>query len=499
MSNHFLSEIAELSDSRKQAILTAKDNHFAKGTKYYVSADGCDANDGLSPKSAWKTLQKVSAMASSLQPGDAVLFRRGDVFRGNVAVASGVTYAAYGSGEKPRIYGGSKNLSDPALWTEIDAENHIWQLNEEILDIGTLVFNDGQYHAYKHIPSYINGQFVCRDEISKPFIVSNELKNDLDLFWQYDKQTTTIPSKGQDFPIPDLTADSFGTLYLRCNEGNPGEVFESIEPVVRRHGFLVLKNHDVHIDNICIRYFAQHGVCASGHAKNLHVSNCEIGWIGGSIQHYKGTDPNYPEGPRGSVTRYGNGIEVYGGCENYLVENCYIYQCYDAGITHQVTTNGKFFKHENVTYRNNLIDNCVYAIEYFLDKTGGDTESYMRGIEISGNILQRSGYGWGQQRHNKHTPAHIKGWSYINTASDYRIFNNIFDRSAFRLLHLVAEKEESLPQMQDNIYIQNMGGMIGQYGFNAVKEPDIVYVDENFENTVRTVFKDETAKTFICD
>jgi hypothetical protein len=53
--------------------------------------------------------------------------------------------------------------------------------------------------------------------------------------------------------------------------------------------------------------------------------------------------------------------------------------------------------------------------------------------------------------------------------------------------------------MQNNIYIQNMGGMIGQYGFNEEKEPDIIYVDEKFEDTVRTVFRDENAKTFLCD
>ncbi len=498
-SADFLNDIAALSEKRKLEILTAKDECAISGTKYFVSACGNDDNDGLSPESAWKTTQKVSAMADTLKEGDAVLFRRGDVFRGNIKTASGITYGAYGEGEKPKLYGASKPLNEASLWTEIDHENHIWKLNEEILDVGTIVFNDGKYHSYKHIPSYIDGAFVCRDDVSKPFVVSKELKNDLDIFWHYDKELTTVPSRGQNCPIPNLTPTSFGTLYLRCDKGNPAEVFDSIEPVVRRHGFLVGPNHDVHIDNICIRYFAEHGIAAGGHVENLHVSNCEIGWIGGSIQHYLGTDPNYPEGPRGSVTRYGNGIEVYGGCDGYVVENCYIYQCYDAGITHQITTNGKFYRLENVVYKNNLVDTCVYSIEYFLDQTLGDDKSYMRNIEFSNNILQNSGYGWGQQRHNKHTPAHIKGWSYINTASDYKICNNIFNRSAFRLLHLVAQKDESCPEMHGNTYIQNLGGMIGQYGGNEVKEPEIILVDDNFQETIKNVFKDKAAKTYICD
>jgi hypothetical protein len=263
--------------------------------------------------------------------------------------------------------------------------------------------------------------------------------------------------------------------------------------------FAIGGNANVRIDNLCLKYIGLHAIAGGGHLKGLHVSNCEIGWIGGTIQHYFGTDPNYPQGGRGTVTRFGNGIEIYGGCEDYTVENCWIYQCYDAGITHQITTFGVKHTLTGIKYLNNLVEKCVYGIEYFLEKNNGDTESYMKDIEMRGNVLRLSGYGWGQQRHNVDTPALIKGWSYINTASDYSVCENVFDRCAYRMLHLVAEKEESLPQMQDNIYIQNMGGMIGQYGFNAVKEPDIVYVDENFENTVRTVFKDETAKTFICD
>lgn len=56
------------------------------GTAYYVSNDGDDNNDGLTPETAWRTLDKVSESCgfdgnAILQPGDAVFFRRGDIFR----------------------------------------------------------------------------------------------------------------------------------------------------------------------------------------------------------------------------------------------------------------------------------------------------------------------------------------------------------------------------------------------------------------------------------
>ncbi len=496
----YLKELDALAEKRKAEILSSKDNLTVSGCAYYVSADGNDENDGLSPERAWKTIDKVSNMKESLVPGDGVFFRRGDVFRGMISAAEGVAYAAFGCGDKPKIYSADRALDDPELWQLIDADKHIWKWGEKILDVGTIVFNDGDRHAYKHIPSYIGGKFVCRHDESKNFDMAEEMKNDLDMFWYFDEILTTQPSNGQNFPIPSVEERSLGDLYLRCDAGNPALAFDSVEAVARRHGIAVGSCNNVRIDNLCIKYAAQHGIAAGGErVRGLHVSNCEFGWIGGSIQNYFGLDPNYPEGGRGTVTRYGNAIEIYGGCDEYIVENCYIYQCYDAGITHQVTTHGKLYEMTNVLYKNNLVEYCVYSIEYFLEKNNGDLESYMDGIEICGNILRHSGYGWGQQRHNKHTPAHIKGWSYINTATNYTIHHNIFDRAAYRMLHLVAEKQESCPKMHNNIYVQHRGGMIGQYGANENGEPDVLYMDENADFSIHNVFADEDAEIHVIE
>ena len=491
----FLNELEMLAQTRKKEILSSRDTLEIKGKTYYVSNSGNDGSDGLSPETAWATLDKVSTAV--LTEGDGVLFRRGDVFRGRVKTRSGVTYGAYGEGGKPKLYGWDRALDDPAIWEIYDENKHIWKMTEPILDPGTLVFNDGEYHSVKLIPSYINGRFVCRNDESKPFDMREEMVRDLDIYWHFDGILTTKPSRGQDFPIPDMGENSLGTLYLCCDRGNPAEVFSSVEAVTRRAMFAVGSNSDVHIDNICMKYIGLHAVAAGGECvRGLKVTNCEIGWIGGTIQHYLGTDPNYPQGGRGTVTRFGNGIEIYGGCDDYEVSDCYIYQVYDAGVTHQVTTWGKKRVMSNVVYKNNLIEKCVYSIEYFLEMNDGDTESYMDGIEMYGNVLRFSGYGWGQQRHNTDTPAHIKGWSYTNVAKNYSIHHNVFDRAAYRMLHLVAEKQESCPVMYENVYVQNEGGMIGQYGGNEVSEPPILYFDGNEEKTVAEIFKDKNAKVF---
>ena len=120
----------------------------------------------------------------------------------------------------------------------------------------------------------------------------------------------------------------------------------------------------------------------------------------------------------------------------------------------------------------------------------------MENIEMCGNIIRLSGYGWGQQRHNTDTPALIKGWSYTNTAKNFTIHHNIFDRCAYRMLHLVAKKQESCPDMHDNIYIQHLGGKIGQYGANEIEEPENLSFDEKAEQKITEVFGDKNAQVY---
>ena len=77
---------------------------------YYVdAAGGDDANAGTSESAAWKTLGKVNA--SSFNPGDMILLRRGRRWREELVVPSSglsgspIVFGAYGSGDKPLISG----------------------------------------------------------------------------------------------------------------------------------------------------------------------------------------------------------------------------------------------------------------------------------------------------------------------------------------------------------------------------------------------------------
>ena len=400
-----------------------------------------------------------------------------------------MTYAAYGAGEKPKLYGWDRDLADPDLWLPYGDSGEIWKLRDPIPDCGTLVFGHGSLHSRKLIPSYMGGRFVCRDDESVPFVPEEQMTRDLDMVCFCTERLTEGP-----FPIPLIDEDSRGVLLLKCRSGNPGAVFSGIEALARRPMFRLGQANGVRIDGLCIKYVGGHAIAGYGpDVRGLTVTNCEIGWIGGTVQDYCGTDPNYPQGKRGQVTRYGNGVELYGGCTDYTVSGCLIYQVYDAGITHQNTTDGKPCFMRNITYSGNLIEYCTYGIEYFLNRTRPDRSSRMENCLITGNIIRMAGFGWGKQRHNTNTPALIKGWEFDNAASGFCITNNILDRSSVRLIHLAARERSSLPFMSGNVYIQPLGGTLGKYGAKEEADPVDIPFDKEVGTAIRDILADEKA------
>ena len=70
------------------------------------------AVDGVVYMDAGSSLADLNGL--DLRPGTKVLFQCGGVWRGTVRARPGVTYAAYGSGDKPRLFGSPEDGADPA-------------------------------------------------------------------------------------------------------------------------------------------------------------------------------------------------------------------------------------------------------------------------------------------------------------------------------------------------------------------------------------------------
>jgi hypothetical protein len=99
----------------------------ANATTYYFSASGNDAASGTSISTPWKTLSKFNSVFASKSPGDNFLFKRGEVFYGNMIISrSGtagnpITIGAYGTGSNPVITG----FTTVSAWTNLGS--NIWE------------------------------------------------------------------------------------------------------------------------------------------------------------------------------------------------------------------------------------------------------------------------------------------------------------------------------------------------------------------------------------
>ncbi|MBF8190900.1 hypothetical protein ITP53_35390 [Nonomuraea sp. K274] len=114
------------------------------GTTYYVDCDsGKDSAKGLSPQTAWRSLERVNSVV--FKPGDSILFRRGTTCEGVLKPqGSGTTrdpivIGAYGSGALPAINGGG------ARATVFLYNVQGWEIRD--LDISNPATRDGNARA----------------------------------------------------------------------------------------------------------------------------------------------------------------------------------------------------------------------------------------------------------------------------------------------------------------------------------------------------------------
>lgn len=362
-----------------------------KGTVYYVSPHGDDSNDGKTPQTAFRSTKAKIFNMNILKEGDAVLFERGGVWRLTTAIKcrAGVTYGSYGEGEKPTFYGSPYNYADKNFWIPSNREN-VWKVSIADSDIGLVVLNHGELVGVKKL----NGLIA--------------LENNGDYYF----------NKSQD------------VLYMYCDKGNPGKVYDDIELGLNKAAFSVSRTDNVTIDNIRVKYIGRFGVDI-GTSDYTIITNCEFGFIGGAIH--------------GGTTRLGNGIQAWDGAVGHKVENCWLYQIYDAALTWQgdetysyddakaKADNYKDMTYKDITYKNNLIEYSTYSFEFWHGnhKINGEkmsyTNAFVENFVCSNNISRFAGYGWGKQRAD-HTGNHICVFerSFPN-AKGNKITDNIFD------------------------------------------------------------------------
>lgn len=403
------------------------------GTAYYVSNSGNDQNDGLTPETAWATLDKVNS--ANFKAGDAVLFERGGMWRGSIRAHNGVTYTAYGTGHKPKIFCSIDGME--LTWVKSEYEN-VWMTEKPIGtdDVGLILFNGGEEYA---------------DPVRK---FEDLEENNLYL---HNGSTSKETPKNR-------------RLYLYCDKGNPTEVYESIELSISDSlvNFSGKPPKDITLWGLEMWFGTD--FFFDSNLTNIYVKYCSFLWMGGHS---------------GGGIRYCGGGGAWQNCDTLVFEHCYLYQQFDSGTTPQYSGEEvSVFKNYRMT--DCLIEKVEYPFEYFHSNF---TDSLYKDFYIAYNLIYDTGGGFGDKRYRS---ACLRGRQY--TPSDNCIVEkNIYDRSQTQSIGLVAlnvdgsDNFDNIFTMRNNVFLvtreNNKFAQINDEVYKANEADYKKYVEKGYEQT----------------
>ncbi len=378
---------------RMIAVLCALAGACSAGEVRYLAADGDDANDGKTPATAWRTVERLNA---GLPAGGTALLRCGDVFYGMVSVKGGIdrdhrtVVTSFGSGPKP-VISCTKNLrDDPAIWRA-----HSTGYNQWCVDLT----NPSNYTGIASADA--NPGFLLVDGVVKPWRKFS--RHDVNMQWDF---------AGED-----------GLLYVHSTN-NPALLSREIRVSLNVHG-MRLYSHTA-VSNIAVRATGAHGMYA-GYDKtptvDMRITDCDFENIGGSelVGYWNGK----------LRVRYGNGVEFGANCEDAVVERCEFRGVYDVAYTMQ----GRPYKTgwKDVHARNCLMVDCSQAFEVWCG--GAQPGVGFTRCSFTGNRTVNVGGGWGAlSRPNRQAATPLLIYSMETDTVDIDVSGNTFENAPRGLL-----------------------------------------------------------------
>lgn len=296
-------------------------SNYSFAAKYYFSSSGDDSRTAAQAQNSatpWKSIDKLNAIFKNLQPGDEVLFKRGDVFYGEIVISrsgsSGrpIVFGAYGSGPKPII----TSLATLNNWNHLG--NGVYEsghsslgkdvsvvlLNKEMQEMGRYPNSDAANRGYKVYKS------ASWNTISDPELTSNWTGGEVVIrknFWVIDRHKISwhsgktisynnfpaanfSPSPGYGYFIQNHpnTLDKFGEWYynpqtkkMRVHFGNSSPSSHHVE--VSTKDYLVRNSTTVrHItfDNLHFRGANRGAFFLGKSGSDVTVKNSDIEFSG---------------------------------------------------------------------------------------------------------------------------------------------------------------------------------------------------------------------------
>ncbi len=448
-------------DARRKAILNSSSTVIVKGTKYYVSNKGNDNNNGTSPQTAWETLDKVNK--TTLKPDDGVFFERGGIWRGVLSGKSNVTYSAYGTGDKPKFYGSPENGAGAEKWSLVPGTKNIWVFYKDMLECGVIVFDGGKSWADKTWAYWNGNRYMALPSFTSAFDVK-KLENN-HFFNQVNLKGWSEYVNG-DLMMYDC--DRTGPLYLRCDEGNPGKVYDFIEFAANtgRTSLVSIGVGGV-ADNLCIMY---NGNCGVKMEEGATLQNCEIGWVGGAVWAYKSLSSQSKAPGQDNYWMYiaGAGDGIMLSAPNSKVTGNSVHDCYQSPYTIEsgwdkgalgIGQTGKTY-FENIKAEGNLFERNEFG-GLLANYDPNDNRHVIRNISFDSNFYLYSGYGWSYIHFPTKSASTLRfNWFNNELVESVGFTNNVFYLSRGTMIDFLDRSSAVSVKFSGNTYAQNNGGVI---------------------------------------
>jgi hypothetical protein len=343
-------------------------------TTYYVSNTGSDAADGTSASTPWQTVDYVST--KTFLPGDNILLKAGDVFRGELFIHHGgsagnyITYSRYGTGSNPKILG-SLQASN---WVPSGTAN-VWQCTTTFDNVST------EYYAARIF-------FEANDSVS---------------WGQYKGTSAASCSQEYDYAVN-------GSTYYVYATSDPDTRYNAIEVTQVRRGIAIPDGEAysyIKIDGIDVHYQRLVGIDLGCYPEqrgytNIVVRNCNVGYIG-----------SQPSG-------FAYGVSSWHS--NTLIENCNFSDCGRRAISMNLyisgKTNAEAIHINNVIIRNNTFKRGYHTTGLDLSAQATTTDT-IENVYVYNNIFDDSDFG-------TVCDGCTSNMVFVQTGSGASWFNNIY-------------------------------------------------------------------------
>lgn len=407
METEAAQELAAETDARKQEVLNSqttiiKSDEYVQGetytgTAYYVSNKGDDNNDGLSPETPFATLERLNEVQFSF--GDAVFFERGSLWRKaqlprSIVETEGVTLSAYSEGEKPKFYASPENGSGAENWElYFEGENgeKIWKYKNEMTDCPAIVGSNNNLIAKRDMVYWDENGFKVYEDITQDYDFTKHLKNG-ELFVELPYEKSEVPDSIFVLRYDDrLGMNTYltGPLYVRLDEGNPGELYENLE-FLAAYAFSNGLSEYTTIDNLEFGY-SNGTLCLGGFADgdsvdHITCQNSVISWCGGKINYF-GESPMTTQ--YGYAHIDGGGFNTNGSYET--IRNCYAHHCFQEGIGLETFAEDTETC-EAVTIEDNVVEYCVMGLLVINWDEQRREDHLLKDISLKNNYVMYSGF-----------------------------------------------------------------------------------------------------------